>query len=137
MARRRDRTTRARTGPGDGRAGIAAWLGVLALLVQALLPAAAMAAQSGVARGEQIVVCTLAGVKTVTLGDHDKAGKGFAGLPCHDCLAAATAALPAPEPVLTRIAYVSARIEHAPERSWAPQLARAPPRPPGQGPPQA
>jgi hypothetical protein len=137
MARRRDRTAGARTGRRDGRARIAAWLGVLALLVQALLPAAAMAAQSGAARGEQIVVCTLTGVKTVTLGEHDKTGKGFAGLPCHDCLAATIAALPAPEPALEPIAYTLSVIEHAPERGWAPQLARAPPRPPGQGPPQA
>jgi hypothetical protein len=126
-----------RTGRISGRAHVAAWLGVLALLVQALLPAAAMAAQSGAARGERIVVCTLAGARTVTLGEHDKGGRGFAGLPCHDCLAATTAALPSPEPVLERITYATAFVEHAPERSWAPQLARAPPRPPGQGPPQS
>lgn len=124
-------------GRSGERVRIVAWLGVLALLVQALLPAAAMAAQSGAARGEQIVVCTLAGARTVTLGDHDKPSKGFAGLPCHDCLAATTAALATPEPVLEPIAYAVTVIEHAPERSWAPQLARAPPRPPGQGPPQA
>ena len=132
MRRASDRTSRI-----GGRTRIAAWLGVLALLVQALLPAAAMAAQARAAHGAPIVVCTLAGVKTVTLGDHDKGGKGFAGLPCHDCLAATTAALPAPEPVIERIAYASVFIEHAPERSWAPKLARAPPRPPGQGPPQS
>lgn len=130
-----------RSGRISGRARVAAWLGVLALLVQALLPAAAMAAQSGAGRGERIVICTLAGARTVTLGDHDKGGDGskggFAGLPCHDCLAATTAALPAPEPVLERISYATAFVEHAPERSWAPQLARAPPRPPGQGPPQS
>lgn len=125
-----------------GRAHVAAWLGVLALLVQALLPAAAMAAQSGAGRGERIVVCTLAGVRTVIVGEHDRSGpekhgKGFAGLPCHDCLAAATAALPAPEPVLEPAGYTFVAVEHAPERNWAPRLARAPPRPPGQGPPQS
>lgn len=121
-----------RTGRISERAHVAAWLGVLALLIQALLPAAAMAA-----RGERIVVCTLAGARTIVIGDHDKGGKGFAGLPCHDCLAATTAALPAPEPVLDRITYAAAFVEHAPERSWAPQLARGPPRPLGQGPPQS
>lgn len=122
-----------------GRAQVAAWLGVLAVLVQALLPAAAMAAQAGAARGERIVVCTLTGARTVIVGEQGKSGahKGFAGLPCHDCLAATTAALPAPEPVLEPIAYAAAFVEHAPERSWAPRLARAPPRPPGQGPPQS
>jgi len=126
-----------RTGGHRRRAGVAAWLGVLALLIQALLPAAALAAHSR-APGDQIVICTLAGVKTVAVGDHQtKGGKGFAGLPCADCLAATTAAVAAPELGVARTAYASARIDHAPERRWAPQLARAPPRPPGQGPPQA
>jgi len=128
---------RGRTGGHRRRAGVAAWLGVLALLIQALLPAAALAAQSR-NPGEQIVICTLGGVKTVTVGDHQtKGGKSFAGLPCADCLAAATAAVPQPDLGVERTSYATARIEHAPERSWAPQLARAPPRPPGQGPPSA
>lgn len=136
---RRGRDRRGRTG---GRTLVAAWLGVLALLVQALLPAAAMAAQAGAARGERIVVCTLAGARTVVVGEHGKSGpekhgKGFAGLPCHDCVAATTAALPTPEPVLEPAGYTISQAEHAPERSWAPRLARAPPRPPGQGPPQS
>ena len=119
------------------RAGAAAWLAVIALLIQALLPAAALAAQSRAA-GEQIVVCTLAGVKTVTVGGHEtKGGKSFAGLPCADCLAATTSAVPAPELGVEPAVYAAARIDHAPERRWAPQVARAPPRPPGQGPPLA
>ncbi|HKR86783.1 MAG TPA: DUF2946 family protein [Phenylobacterium sp.] len=136
---RRGRDSKGRTG---GRALVAAWVGVLALLVQALLPAAAMAAQAGTARGERIVVCTLAGARTVVVGEPDKSslakhGKGFAGLPCHDCLAAATAALPTPEPVIEPASFTISQGEHAPERSWAPRLARGPPRPPGQGPPQS
>ena len=135
------RRGRDRKGPTGRRALVAAWLGVLALLVQALLPAAAMAAQAGAAHGERIVVCTLAGARTL-VGPSDKNGlakhgKGFAGLPCHDCLAAATAALPTPEPVIEPASYTISQVEHAPERSWAPQLARAPPRPPGQGPPRS
>jgi len=128
-----------RRGRIGGRAQVAAWLGVLALLIQALLPAAAMAAQSGAARGERIVVCTLTGPRAVVVGEQDNGGphKGFAGLPCHDCLAATTAALPPPEPVLAPVAYAAAFVEHVPERAWAPRLARAPPRPPGQGPPQS
>jgi len=124
-----------RTGGHRRRAGVAAWVGVLALLIQALLPAAALAAQSR-DRGEQIVICTLTGVKTVTVGGHQTTGgKKFAGLPCADCLAAAAAAVPLPDLTVERAVYAAARIEHAPERGWAPQLARAPPRPPGQGPP--
>ncbi|CAN7190832.1 DUF2946 domain-containing protein [Phenylobacterium sp. LjRoot219] len=125
----------ARTGGHRRRAGVAAWLGVLALLIQALLPAAALAAQSR-ATGQQVVICTLQGVRTVTVGAHQTGGKGFAGLPCENCLAAATAAIPLPDPVAEPTVYATTRIEHAPERAWAPQLARAPPRPPGQGPPQ-
>lgn len=125
----------ARTGGHRRRAGVAAWLGVLALLIQALLPAAAMAGQSG-AGGEQIVICTLQGVRTVTVGADETGGKGFAGLPCENCLAATTAAIALPELAVEPMVYVTARIEHAPERAWAPQLAHAPPRPPGQGPPQ-
>ena len=129
---------RGRTGGHRRRAGVAAWLGVLALLIQALLPAAAMAAQSR-GSGEQIVICTLAGVKTVTVDakTHEKGGEAFAGLPCADCLAASTAAVPLPELEVALAVFASAPIEHAPERNWAPRLARAPPRPPGQGPPQA
>jgi hypothetical protein len=120
-----------------GRTRVAAWLGVLALLVQALIPAAAMAASAKSSGGERIVVCTVSGVQTLTVGGHQKGGEPFAGLPCHNCLAASCAALPAPEPQVARIAYVTARVERPRDRAWAPALARAPPRPPGQGPPSA
>lgn len=126
-----------RTGKPAPRARLALWAGVLALLVQALLPAAAMAAASRAAGGEQIVICTQTGVRTIAVGAHEEGGKGFAGLPCDDCLAATVVATPAPEPELARAVYAGAACERAPERSWAPRLARAPPRPPGQGPPRA
>ena len=131
MARRKDSISRRAAG-----ARLAAWLGVLALLVQALLPAAAMAATSR-SGGETMVICTVDGVRTVTLGEHEKGGKPFAGLPCHDCLAAACAALPAPEPQIARVVYSRVVMERPREQAWAPKLARAPPRPPGQGPPAA
>lgn len=117
---------------------MAALLGVLALLVQALLPAAAMAAQ-GRPGGETIVICTQMGVQTLKVGESGgKAGKGgFAGLPCQDCLSASTAALPAPEPLLLPVSYAVSHVEHVVVRRAAPQMARAPPRPPGQGPPTA
>lgn len=128
---------RDRTRQSAGRARLALWLGVLALLVQALLPAAALAAQSRSPGGEQMAICTSVGVRTVAVDPSEDAKTPFAGLPCQDCLAAAVAALPAPDPAAEPVAYARARIDHGPERSWAPQLARAPPRPPGQGPPQA
>jgi hypothetical protein len=122
---------------GRAHTPVAALLGVLALLVQALLPAAAMAAQSQ-GHGETVVICTQMGAQTIKLGLDGKPQKGgFAGLPCQDCLTASTAALPAPAPVALPVAYVVAQVEHAAPHRAAPQLARAPPRPPGQGPPTA
>lgn len=123
-----------------GRARLVLWLGAFALLVQALLPAAALAAQART-RGEQLVICTSMGVRTISVtadgaGQDDDSSKGFAGLPCQDCLAAAGAVIPAPHSAAQPVAYAYAAVEHSPERSWAPQMARAPPRPPGQGPPQ-
>lgn len=126
----------------SGRAPAAALLAVFALLIQALLPAAAMAAQSR-SSGETIVICTQMGVQTIKVGPDAKVGadgksqKGFAGLPCQDCLGAATAALPAPEPIALPVAYIVAQVEHTTPIRSRPQIARAPPRPPGQGPPTA
>jgi hypothetical protein len=59
-------------------------------------------------------------------------------MPCQDCLAAALAVVaPAPAPEVQPVAYAIARVEHAPVRSVLAPRARAPPRPPGQGPPTA
>jgi hypothetical protein len=114
----------------------AALLAVLAVMVQALLPSAAMAAQAG-DRGETIMICTAMGVQTIKVGGGSQK-KGFAGLPCQDCLAAATAVvLPAPQPVVLPVAYATAYVLDAPRAELAPRSARAPPRPPGQGPPTA
>jgi hypothetical protein len=115
---------------------VAALLCVFALLVQAFMPAAAMAAQ-GTSADETIVICTQMGVQVVKLGGNDApAPKGFAGLPCADCLGAATAAtLPAPERPALPVAYEAPRVEHVETADLALRGARAPPRPPGQGPP--
>jgi hypothetical protein len=126
-----------RTRKAAARSCVAVWLGVLALLVQALLPAAAMAAASGRSAGEIIVVCTMNGARTITVDVDKKGGKPFAGLPCHDCLAASCAAVITPAPQIERAAYAHAVLERPRERAWTPTLARAPPRPPGQGPPAA
>jgi hypothetical protein len=106
---------------------------ILALFAQALLPAAAMAAESvGSAR---IELCTEDGAKTVVIGADGQVREGFAGLPCVDCLGATLAVTVMPELAVTPVAYETAEVRHiAPAPSLQPR-ARAPPRPPSQGPP--
>jgi hypothetical protein len=118
----------------DGRA-LAALVAVFALMVQALVPAAAMAATPD-ASG-RTVICTQDGTATVSFGGQPSKPKGFAGMPCQDCLAAALAVTQTPELAIQPVIYVAARVEHAPARRTIEPRARAPPRPPGQGPPTA
>jgi hypothetical protein len=118
----------------DGRA-IAALLAVFALLVQALIPSAAMAARAN----DGSVICTATG--THALGDLTRpsdTGKTLGGMPCQDCLAAAMAMVMA-SPVIAAqpVAYEVARVEHGAATSLPAPRARAPPRPLGQGPPTA
>lgn len=106
---------------------------VLALFAQALLPAAAMAAESiGSAR---IELCTEEGAKTVVIGADGKVREGFAGLPCVDCLGATLAVTVTPELAVTPVAYEVAEVRHLTQAPSLQPRARAPPRPPGQGPP--
>lgn len=112
-----------------------ALLAMLALLVQALIPAAAMAHEAGT--GQAIVICTADGARTVAVGGQAQpARKGFAGLPCYQCVAASLAVTDATGAQVSAPVLYAARVETAPpmaRRGMAP--ARAPPRPPGQGPP--
>ena len=124
------------------RRALAALVAVFALMVQALIPAAAMA-QAPDGRGAT-VICTAAGTRTIAADGAAKAPKpgdarrGFGGMPCQDCLAAAMAAVTAPSPVAMQpVVYETARVEHAPVVRLLAPRARAPPRPPGQGPPTA
>ena len=116
-----------------------ALLAMLALLVQALMPAAAMAQD---AAGQSVVICTTQGAKSVQLagdviGKKDPAQKGFGGLACAQCVAVALATTTPPDIAVAPVLY-SARIEPAPRAALTGvALARAPPRPPGQGPPTA
>jgi hypothetical protein len=119
----------------EGLRPIAAAFAVFALLIQALLPSAAMAAQSA---GGQLIICTIAGAKSVKADAGPQAPpKGFAGMPCQDCLAASVAAVAPPlltfEPAPTAIGAVE---NHAGPAAQPPP-ARAPPRRLGQGPPAA
>jgi hypothetical protein len=120
------------------RRALAALLAVFALLVQSLIPAAAVAAQPGGAGA--LVICTASGTQTITPDGKPVSPaprKGFGGMPCQDCLASALAVVAVPPVTVERVAYQAARVEHAPVRSVFAPCARAPPRPPGQGPPTA
>lgn len=103
---------------------------VFALLVQALIPSLASAATSR--PGEQ-VVCTSHGLTTVKLGD--TAPAQAMSLACDHCVCPPAAA---PPPVSAQpVVLVAYAREAAPEAAAIdlPPPARAPPRPPGQGPP--
>ena len=119
-----------------------ALLAMLALLVQALMPAAAMAHD---ASGQSVLICTADGAKTVqvagdVIGKKDPSPdskKGFAGLACAQCVAVALATTTPPDIAVAPVLY-AARIAPAPRAALTGvALARAPPRPPGQGPPTA
>lgn len=115
-----------------------ALLAMLALLVQAFMPAAAMAHE---AAGQAVMICTADGAKTVEVaGDvigKEKPGKGFAGLACAQCVAVSLAVTTPPDVAVAPVLY-AVRIEPAPRAALTgAYLARAPPRPPGQGPPTA
>lgn len=116
------------------RASLGVLAALVALLAQALLPAAAMATES--LSTVRVELCTEDGAKTVVIGADGKERKGgFAGLPCHDCLAATLAVVVTPELAVAPVAYAAVVVRHAaPVRPLQPR-ARAPPRPPGQGPP--
>lgn len=120
-------------GRSRGRSPLAVLFAVAALLIQALVPAATLAAESmGAVRVE---LCTPQGAKTVVL-DHDgKVQNGFAGLPCQDCLGATLAVTTTPELSVVPIAYVAERIVQVTTVEVVLRGARAPPRPFGQGPP--
>ena len=84
----------------------------------------------------RVELCTEDGAKTVVIGaDGQEREGGFAGLPCHDCLAATMAVVVTPELAVAQVAYAAVVIRHAAEIPAAEPRARGPPRPFGQGPP--
>ena len=118
-----------------------ALLAMLALLVQAFMPAAAMAHD---AAGQSVMICTADGAKVVQVANGvwgdvigKKDPKGFAGLPCAQCLAVALATTTPPDIAVAPVLY-GVQVETAPRAALTGLAqARAPPRPPGQGPPTA
>ena len=116
------------------RASLGVLAALVALLAQALLPGAAMAAES--LSTVRVELCTENGAETVVIGaDGQERKSGFAGLPCHDCLAATLAVVVTPELAVAPVAYTAVVVRHAAPVATAQPRARAPPRPPGQGPP--
>jgi len=117
--------------PRTERRALIALVAVFALLVQVLVPGIAAAAP---ARGGEQVICTSHGLATVKLGDLSPA-KGSAASPCEHCVCPPLAAQP--PAMLEPTAAVAYAAEARPEATAAdlPPPARAPPRPPGQGPP--
>lgn len=111
------------------RRALIAIFAVFALIVQAFVPASAMAASSLDAAAQ---ICTGHGVSAPT----DTApAKDTAGHACQHCVCPVPAALPAP--ALPTGAVVMAHAATSFRAAFvAPRPpARAPPRPPGQGPP--
>lgn len=103
----------------------------LVLLLQGLIPAAAIAHD----HAGQIQICTAQGVRLITPQSGHGLDHHFGGLACEQCVMgslAALAAAPPPEPVPTLWAYAAPRVATP---AAAPLQARAPPRPPSQGPP--
>lgn len=99
---------------------------VFALLVQALIPSLANAA------GGSTATCTEMGLTIV--------GDGAAGQPapahgCQHCVCPAIAETPAPIVQTLPVAYAVAEAPVADTPRGVRPLPRAPPRPPGQGPP--
>jgi hypothetical protein len=118
----------------EGWRPMAAAFAVFAILIQVLLPVAAQAAQAG---GSTLVICAVDGGHTVRIDHLPAPHKGFAGLPCPDCLTAAVAVVLTPPPVFAPVPVGFVRVEHIPGPAVRLAFARAPPRPPGQGPPTA
>ncbi|MGH1559925.1 DUF2946 family protein [Caulobacter segnis] len=112
---------------------------MLALLVQVMTPAAAMAHDC--VSGSAMVICTADGSKVVIVGEDGSVrtapAKGFMELKCSNCVGPTLAiALGAPAPAIAPVQYATF-VETPVQRVLGVRgHARAPPRPPSQGPPQ-
>ena len=106
-----------------------ALLAVFALLVQALVPAFAAAAPA--AAGEMLI-CTDMGLQSAP---GDKGAPPAADHSCKHCICPAPSTDPPVAVSVQRIAYVTLQSPPTPRSHRVLPPARAPPRPPGQGPP--
>lgn len=121
-------TNRAKAERAERRAMIAL-VAVFALLVQALIPA--MASAAPVADGA-LTICTQMGLQAAPAGDALPADHA-----CQHCLCPAAVSGPPPVVTVERVVHARAASPAAPKSHWVSPPARAPPRPPGQGPPSA
>jgi hypothetical protein len=106
-----------------------ALVAVFALLVQALIPAFAVAAP---ATAGEMLVCTQTGLQTAP---GDTGAPVPADHACKHCLCPATVTDPPAVASVQRVAYAVAAAPASPRPERRIPPARAPPRPPGQGPP--
>lgn len=118
---------------------LAALAAMLAVFVTGLTPAAAMAHDLRES-GSAMVICTADGSKVVIIDEDGQIrtapAKGFMGLKCSNCVGPTLAAmLSAPIPAIAPVRYAE-YVETPVERVLGVRgHARAPPRPPSQGPP--
>jgi len=117
-----------------------ALVAVLALLVQALIPASAMAQEfRSRASTQTVILCTADGARSVEVAAEKVPGQehhtGFAGLKCHDCVMVSIAAVmpPAGDPAPVRYSQII-RVELTRTKAGR-AIERPAPRPPSQGPP--
>ncbi|MBN9319861.1 MAG: DUF2946 family protein [Caulobacterales bacterium] len=127
------------------------WAATVALIV-VLFQALASGAMAHTVndRGVTLIVCSAAGASTVVV-DHDgqarvekadgaqkDSAKTKAGLPCQDCVGAATAvAPPSPDPAAALVRYARQADIWRRVSDTVHKQARAPPRPPSRAPPTA
>ena len=118
---------------------LAAIAAMLAVCVQVMTPGAAMAHDLRES-GSAIVICSAEGSKVVILGDDGSIrtapAKGFMGLKCSNCVGPTLAVtLDAPAPAIAPVRYAEFAPTPVERVLGARGHARAPPRPPSQGPP--
>lgn len=126
--------------PRISRTPWVAAIALVAVLFQAL--ASGAMAHTVTDRGVAQVICTAQGAASAPFAA-DKAlteagkGKTASGLPCQDCVSAATAALTPPDPCATLVRYARKAQVWRDVADTVRRTARAPPRPHGQAPPIA
>lgn len=111
------------------RRAMIALVAVFCLLVQALVPAFAAAAP---ASAGEMLICTDMGLQTAPDGGTGAPAQQHS---CKHCLCPAPAADPPAVFSVQRIAYAVAATPAVPKTQRLLPPVRAPPRPPGQGPP--
>ncbi len=111
------------------RRAMIALVAVFALLVQALIPSLVMAAPG--APGD-LLICTQMGLQTAP---GDGGAPALANHACKHCLCPAPVTDPPQAVTIQHVAYVVAIAPTALASHRRVPPARAPPRPPGQGPP--